>query len=143
MGEGIGLTLTEIHGSFDSDALRSRFPAILTPAHCAEMFSVSVNTVYFWLDQNQLPAAHRRRGKRQLIWRDRAILRRFNGSIGDNPTLPRSRGGEAGIGLTDAEINAAFAAEAVPANASPILSSEGVAKLLGMSRSTIYFWIQE
>lgn len=143
VSQGIGLTLAEIHSALDTDALRARFPPILGPERFAEMVGVSVNTGCFWLEHGQLSGAQRRRGKRQFIWRDRAILLFLNGQLGDRQKAPRLHLGESGLGLADEEINRAFASREGIGSVGPILSPEQLAELLGLSRGTIYFWIQQ
>lgn len=141
MTRGIELQPAEIHAAFNVDGLIDRIGPVLGPTGCAEMLGLSVDTIYSWLETGRLHGCHRRRGKRQLIWRDRAILLTFNGSLAGKAPFPRPRPGEPGIGLTDSEINQAFAGlnQTFP----PILSPDRLAELLGLSRSTVYLWIQQ
>src|SRR5262245_49669154 len=140
---GINLSTTEIHDALSSDALRSDFSPIVGPKSCAAMLGVSRSTLYFWIEHGQLRGAHRRRGKRQFLWRDRALLLIFNGRFGNQPECRRLRAGDSGIGLSDEEINAAFADGTVRKRFGPILSPDQVRELFGLSRSTIYFWTQQ
>lgn len=141
MSHGIGLTPEEIHNAFQADGLLARYRPVLSPQAFAEMLGWSVDTVYLHLETGRLHGSHRRRGKRQLIWRDRALLLTFNGTEGRKFPFPRPRVAGPGIGLTDEEINKAFAglSETYP----PILGPEQLAELLQLSRSTIYFWTQQ
>lgn len=50
-----------------------RFPPVMSPAQLAELLQLSVKTVYQWLSEDRLKGAVRKRGKHQLIWRDRAL----------------------------------------------------------------------
>jgi hypothetical protein len=74
MVDGIGLTLPEVHAAFEADGAYTYLP-ILGPGKFAELAGVSVNTIYHWLEHGQFHGCHRRRGKHQLIWRDRARTR--------------------------------------------------------------------
>jgi predicted DNA-binding transcriptional regulator AlpA len=143
MSHGIGVTLEEIHSAYHMEALCAKFPPILGPERCAEMLGASINTLYFWLEHGHLRGAHRRRGKRQLLWRDRAILLFVNGNVCNDAASGLSRRAEFDVGLSNAEINAAFACQTPPQKFGPILGCEQLAHLLGLSRSTLYFWIQQ
>lgn len=55
-----------------------RFPPILSPALLAELLGLSIKTIYLWLQEGRFDGAYRKRGKRCLIWRDRALDRIFN-----------------------------------------------------------------
>ena len=57
----------------------ARFGPILTPAQLAELAQLSLKTIYEWLANGRLDGAFRKRGKHNLIWRDRAIDLLFNG----------------------------------------------------------------
>jgi len=141
MRQGIGLDTSEIHITFAAAELVDRFPPVLSPQSCADMLGTSVKTVYCWLESGRLYGAHRRRGKRQLIWRDRAILLVFNGADGKKSPFLLPRTGTPGISLTEQEINKAFAS--LNGTYPPIASPEHMAKLLGLNRSTVYFWLQQ
>jgi excisionase family DNA binding protein len=54
-------------------------PPILSPAQLAALAGLSPKTVYEWIAKGRLDGAFRKRGKRVLIWRDRAIDILFNG----------------------------------------------------------------
>jgi hypothetical protein len=54
-------------------------PPILTPAQFADLAQLSVKTVYEWIANGRLNGAFRKRGKHNLIWRDRALDILFNG----------------------------------------------------------------
>src|SRR2546425_814661 len=123
MSHGIGLTTAEIHSAFNAEDVHC--PPILWPKDCARMLGESVHTVYFRLESGQWEGAHRRRGKHQLIWRDRVLLLMFNGKAGGK--LPFPRPGGPGIGLTEDEINRAFAAPALCHVYPPILGPEQLA----------------
>jgi predicted DNA-binding transcriptional regulator AlpA len=58
---------------------KTEFPAILSPTLLGKMIGISRKTIYEWLAKGRLDGAFRRRGKRVLIWRDRAIEILFNG----------------------------------------------------------------
>ena len=142
MSQGIGLTSSEICSVFEDETLRSAYPPILSPSACAAMLGMSVNTLYAWLEAGQLLGAHRRRGKRQFIWRDRILCLTFNGSLAERRTsLCLDLGG--GIGLTDEEINQSFATHGPAKRLGPILTADQMADLLSLSRSTLYFWIAQ
>ncbi len=53
-------------------------PPIASPAQLAQLFGLSVSTIYEWLAKGRLDGAYRKRGKHALIWRDRAIKNIFN-----------------------------------------------------------------
>jgi excisionase family DNA binding protein len=57
-----------------------RFPVIMSPAQLAELLGLSVKTVYAWMAEGRLDGAYRKRGKHNLIWRDRALEIIFNGA---------------------------------------------------------------
>jgi excisionase family DNA binding protein len=69
----------EIRRAFEDDELRRSFPPILSPETLACLLGISRSTVYFWISEGRLAGAFRRRGKHNLIWRDRAIKILFNG----------------------------------------------------------------
>ena len=68
------LSKDEIRG-----ALGDAAPPILSPAELAGLLRLSVKTIYEWIAKGRLDGAFRKRGKRCLIWRDRAIDILFNG----------------------------------------------------------------
>jgi hypothetical protein len=79
------LTRNEIARVFDGD-LAEKFPPILSPALLAELMTVGVKTIYFWIAEGRLDGAFRKRGKHCLIWRDRAIDLLFNGPEWEHKT---------------------------------------------------------
>jgi hypothetical protein len=57
-----------------------RWPPFLSPERFAEMLGLkSRKTIYAWIDAGRLDGAVRKRGKHNLIIRDRAIDQLFNG----------------------------------------------------------------
>ena len=54
-------------------------PVILSPAQLAQILGLSAKTVYEWIAKGRLDGAFRKRGKHNLIWRDRAVDIIFNG----------------------------------------------------------------
>jgi excisionase family DNA binding protein len=56
-----------------------RYLPILSPAQLADLLGLSVKTVYEWLAKGRLDGAFRKRGKHNLIWRDRALDILLNG----------------------------------------------------------------
>jgi excisionase family DNA binding protein len=72
------LTGNEVVRIFDGE-LAAKFPPILSPTQLAELFGLSVKTIYLWIAAGRLDGSFRRRGKHVLIWRDRAIDLLFNG----------------------------------------------------------------
>jgi predicted DNA-binding transcriptional regulator AlpA len=73
------LTRAEIARAFDCD-FAAQFPPILSPSQLSELLGLSVKTLYQWMKGGRLDGTFRKRGKRILIWRDRAIDRIFNGT---------------------------------------------------------------
>lgn len=57
----------------------ARFGPVLTPAQLAELAQLSPKTIYEWIARGRLDGAFRKRGKHNLIWRDRALDIIFNG----------------------------------------------------------------
>jgi hypothetical protein len=74
-----GPNLEEIQAAFADKPFPLEFPPILQPKQFAKLLNISPSTVYFWMSQGRLDGAHRKRGKRQFIWRDRAIDLILNG----------------------------------------------------------------
>lgn len=72
------LSESELAQAFASDAGR-QYPAVLTPKQLAELLGMSVKTIYEWLEKGRLANSSRHRGKRVLIFRDRAINEIFSG----------------------------------------------------------------
>lgn len=54
-------------------------PVILSPAELAGLLGLSPKTIYEWIAKGRLDGAFRKRGKHNLIWRDRALEILFNG----------------------------------------------------------------
>jgi hypothetical protein len=69
-------------------------PAILSPNQLAGLLGLSVKTIYEWIALGRLDGSFRKRGKRLLIWRDRALDIVFNGKEWEpcrkTPTAPAS-----------------------------------------------------
>ena len=72
------LTDEEVARPFQG-ALADRYPPVLSPEQLAGLVGLSVKTIYEWLAKGRLDGARRKRGKHQLIWRDRAIQILFDG----------------------------------------------------------------
>ena len=72
------LSKLEIARAFSDDG-GAHVPVILSPAQLADLVGVSVKTMYEWIAKGRLDGAYRKRGKHNLIWRDRAIDIIFNG----------------------------------------------------------------
>jgi hypothetical protein len=54
-------------------------PPVLSPKLLAGLLGQGVKTVYDWIAKGRLDGAFRKRGKHNLIWRDRALALIFNG----------------------------------------------------------------
>ncbi len=72
------LTAAEIQRAFAPDE-GTPAPAIISPAQLAHLLGLSAKTVYEWIAKGRLDGAFRKRGKHNLIWRDRALEILFNG----------------------------------------------------------------
>jgi predicted DNA-binding transcriptional regulator AlpA len=59
--------------------LGEQFPTIISPVQLADLVGISVKTMYEWINKGRLDGAFRKRGKRLLIWRDRALAILFDG----------------------------------------------------------------
>ena len=68
----------EIQRAFTPEA-GTPAPAILSPSQLALILGLSAKTVYEWIAKGRLDGAFRKRGKHNLIWRDRALDIIFNG----------------------------------------------------------------
>jgi excisionase family DNA binding protein len=77
------LTKDEIASTF-SGAMGEVYPPILSPAQLAQLLRLSIKTIYEWIAKGRLNGAFRKRGKHNLIWRDRAIDIIFNGKEWNN-----------------------------------------------------------
>lgn len=60
-------------------AIPTDTPPILSPQQLAVLLGLSVKTIYEWIARGRLDGAFRKRGKHNLIWRDRAFKILFNG----------------------------------------------------------------
>ena len=69
---------TELRAPFDGP-LGDEFPLVITPEQLAKICGLSPKTISFWIGKGRLDGAFRKRGKRNLIWRDRALDLIFNG----------------------------------------------------------------
>lgn len=78
--KAIRLTPSEIARVFEG-VLLAKFPPILSPDQLADLFGLSVKTIYAWIAAGRLDGCFRKRGKHVLIWRDRAIDVIFNGKF--------------------------------------------------------------
>jgi hypothetical protein len=73
------LTRDEIRKAFDNEG--HRWPPFLSPELLAQALGLkSTKTVYIWIAAGRLDGAFRKRGKHNLIVRDRAVEILFNGS---------------------------------------------------------------
>lgn len=73
------LTPAEIQRAF-AGGPGAQVPVILSPTELAHVLGLSPKTVYQWLAAGRLDGAFRKRGKHNLIWRDRALDIIFNGA---------------------------------------------------------------
>ncbi len=55
------------------------YKPIVSVSELARLLGVSVKTIYEWVQKGRLDGAFRKRGKRLLIWRERALDKIFNG----------------------------------------------------------------
>jgi excisionase family DNA binding protein len=69
------LTLAEVRAAFADSGIGP----ILSPVQLATVLGLSSKTVYEWIAKGRLDGAFRKRGKHNLLWRDRAIEIVFNG----------------------------------------------------------------
>ncbi len=113
-------------------ALLTVYPPVISPAQLAELTDRTTDAVYRWTGTEKLRGACRRRGKRMLIWRDRAL------AIAAGWTIPSSAPGD--IRLTAQEINHSFADDGVNKKFPLFMSVETTANLLGVGRSTLFNW---
>lgn len=74
----LNLTSEEIAAAFRTPEGDSA-PPILNPGQLAAILDISVKTIYEWIAKGRLDGAFRKRGKHNLIWRDRAFDILFNG----------------------------------------------------------------
>jgi excisionase family DNA binding protein len=59
--------------------LAEKHKPILSPAGLAELLGLPVKTIYAWIAAGRLDGCFRKRGKHNLIWRDKALDQLFNG----------------------------------------------------------------
>jgi excisionase family DNA binding protein len=59
--------------------LGKQFPPVLTPEQLADILGLSKKTIEDWIRKGRLDGSFRKRGKHNLIWRDRALNIIFNG----------------------------------------------------------------
>lgn len=52
---------------------------IVSPKQLANILGLSVKTIYFWIAEGHLDGTFRKRGKHNLIWRDKALDLILNG----------------------------------------------------------------
>ncbi|QDT65277.1 helix-turn-helix domain-containing protein [Calycomorphotria hydatis] len=72
------LSKSEISRAFQ-EGTGAHYPVILSPAQLGKLIGVSPKTIYDWIAKGRLDGAFRKRGKHNLIWRDRALDILFNG----------------------------------------------------------------
>lgn len=77
------LTKDELQRPFEGPEGR-RFRPVMSPAEFADLCGLSLKTVYQWIADGRLDAALRKRGKHNLIWRDKALDLLFNGPDWNN-----------------------------------------------------------
>jgi excisionase family DNA binding protein len=68
----------EIERAF-AESSDSKTGPILSPLQLAALLGLSRKTIYEWIASGRLDGAFRKRGKHNLIWRDRALKLIFNG----------------------------------------------------------------
>jgi len=72
------LSQEEIAAAFQASS-GACVPAILTAKDLALLIQISVKTLYEWCAKGRLDGAFRKRGKRLLFYRERALDILFNG----------------------------------------------------------------
>ena len=72
------LSRGELQAPFNGD-LAKAFPVILSPKKLADLLGLPVKSIYAWIAAGRLDGCFRKRGKHNLIWRDKALDRIFNG----------------------------------------------------------------
>ena len=82
MDRKLNLSASEISRPFEGE-LGKTFPVILSPILLAQILGLPVKTIYRWISIGRLNGCYRKRGKRCLIWRDRALNKLFNGEPWD------------------------------------------------------------
>ena len=66
------LTADEIAAAFTPE-LAAKYGPVVSPAQIAELVGLSTKTISEWIRKGRLDGALRKRGKHNLIWRDRAL----------------------------------------------------------------------
>ena len=97
------LTSDEIQLAFTEEAMRTAFPPILSPEQLAQLFGVSISTIYLWIADGRFAGAVTKIGKHRRIWRNRAIEILFNRRKQTNsePKLSTNRGIEHDINTNE------------------------------------------
>lgn len=72
------LSRAELQAPFAGD-LGQKYPLVLSPRLLADLLDLSVKTIYAWMAVGRLDGCYVKRGKHNLIWRDKALDRIFNG----------------------------------------------------------------
>lgn len=132
--DGLQLSPAEIHAAFAAPVASQLFPPILSPEQAALLLGRTPMAIYHLCGREELKGAIRKRGKHILIWRNRVIAVSMGQHFRCGPT--------GSIQLTRQEITAAFADPEVLAKFPPILGPDRMAELLGISRATLYLWLQ-
>jgi excisionase family DNA binding protein len=68
----------ELQAVFNGDAANVS-PVIMSPRQLADLVGLSVKTIYAWIAAGRLDGCFRKRGKHNLIWRDKALEQILNG----------------------------------------------------------------
>lgn len=126
-------TLQQLRDACSTPAGALVFPPVLTPTLAALLIDRTPGAIYHYPAAGKLKGAVRKRGKHLLIWRDRALALQARATFRLLPT--------GGIGLTDAEVNAAFNTPELMVRFPPMLAPDTLAKVLAVGRSTIYRWL--
>jgi hypothetical protein len=74
------LTKTEIQKAFENAPTPWCRPIVSVEQLAQLLTDISPKTVLQWISKGRLDGAFRKRGKRYLIWRDRALELLFNGA---------------------------------------------------------------
>jgi len=82
------ITSDEIARAFTPE-LTAEYPPVLSPARFAKLVGLSPKTISEWIRKGRLDGALRKRGKHNLIWRDRALDILFNGK--EWPSCPKTK----------------------------------------------------
>jgi hypothetical protein len=73
------ISRAELEALFTGE-LADKHKPILSPAGLANLLGLKLKTIYTWIAAGRLDGCFRKRGKHNLIWRDKALDRIFNGS---------------------------------------------------------------